>query len=217
MADVAFHPRPRSRPARALGGARRALLRRRRPLAALLAAVAVAAGLAATRAEPPPAVTVTVAARDLPAGEVVHERDLTTVELPADAVPAGLAAAATGRVLAAPVSRGEPLTEVRLVGAGMTAGRPDLVAVPVRLPDAGAVALLRVGDVVDLVAADPQAGTASTVAPDATVLALPAADDVTGATGMPGRLVVVGVAASEVTDLADATARAMLTYAWAND
>ncbi|WP_137294305.1 SAF domain-containing protein, partial [Nocardioides dongxiaopingii] len=160
-------------------------------------------------------VPVQVAARDLPAGEVVHERDLATVALPPDAVPSGLAGVATGRVLAAPVSRGEPLTEVRLVGERLTAGRPDLVAVPVRLPDAGTVALLRVGDVVDLVAADPQAGTASAVAPGATVLALPAADDVTGPTGMPGRLVVLGVAPSEVTDLADATARMVLTFAWA--
>ena len=47
------------------------------------------------------------------------------------------------------------------------------------------------------------------------MLALPAADELAGATGMPGRLVVLGVAASEVTDVADATARMMMTFAWA--
>ncbi len=203
-----------ARPRRAARAVRRTVLRRRRPLAALLAAVAVAAGLTATRAGPPASVEVRVAAHDLPAGEVLGAGDLTAVDLPPDAVPSGLAGDAVGRVLAAPVSRGEPLTEARLVGEALTAGRPELTALPVRLPDAGMVDLLRVGDVVDLVAADPQAGSTEVVATAARVLALPAADDVTGPTGLPGRLVVVGVSRPEVAGVAGAMARTVVTYAW---
>ena len=60
-------------------------------------------------------------------------------------------------MLAGPVRAGEPLTDVRLVGASLAAAYPGAVAVPVRLPDAGMAALLRVGDRIDLVAADPRA------------------------------------------------------------
>lgn len=180
-------------------------------------AVGVMAGLSATRSHPDPTVGVSVAARDLPAGEVVGPDDLVVAELPPGAVPAGLAESPEGRTLAAPLRRGEPVTDVRLVGASMTAGRPELTALPVRLPDAGMAALLQVGDRIDLVAADPQAGVAEVVASAATVLALPAADDVTGPSGLPGRLVVIGVSRAEVTDVADATARAMVTFSWKND
>ncbi len=193
---------------------RRAVLRRRRPLAALFAAVAVVAALSAAGERPPPSVGVAVAAHDLPAGAVLTADDLVVVDFAPGSAPDRLAEDAEGRVLAAPVTRGEPVTEVRLVGQAMTEGRPDLQALPVRLPDAGAVALLRVGDVVDLVSADPQAGTAATVATSATVLAIPAADDVTGPTGLPGRLVVLGVRPGDVPDVADAVSRSVVTYAW---
>ena len=82
-------------------------------------------------------------------------------------------------------ARGEPVTDVRLVGPELTAGQPGLVAVPVRLPDAGMVDLLDVGDRIDLVAADPQEG-ARAVADDVPVLAIPAADDQATARDLPG-------------------------------
>ena len=45
-----------------------------------------------------------------------------------------------GRVLAAPVRRGEPITDVRLVGPSLLgATTAGLVAVPVRIADAGRV------------------------------------------------------------------------------
>ncbi|GAA5145354.1 hypothetical protein GCM10023340_14540 [Nocardioides marinquilinus] len=207
-------PTSRSRLARVRVAVRRAVLRRRRLLAAALTAVAAAAGLAAASEPPPATVPVTVAARDLPAGQVLGADDLEVVEFAPGSVPHGVADEPAGRVLAAPVARGEAVTDVRLVGPAMTTGRPDLVALPLRLPDAGAVALLRVGDRLDLVGADPQAGTASTVAAGVEVLALPADDGGTGPAGLPGRLVVLGVAPSEVTEIADATARRLVTYTW---
>ncbi len=203
-----------SRPAALLGDVRRHVLRRRRLLAAALTAVAVGSALAATSDTPPSTVPVVVASRDLPAGEPLGADDLTTAEFAPGTAPDGLALDTGGRVLATPLTRGQPVTEVALVGPAMTGDRPDLRATPVRLPDAGAVALLRVGDEVDLVATDPQAGETETVARSAVVLAVPAPDDATGPTGLPGRLVVLGVTDAELGRLADAVSRAVVTFAW---
>jgi len=193
---------------------RRAVLARRRPFAAVLAAVAVAAGLQAARAEPPARVAVLVAARDLPSGTVLEADDVRRVGFASGSVPSGLATEAVGRTLAAPLRSGEPLTDVRLVGPALTDGYPGLVAVPVRLPDSGMAGLLTVGDRIDLVAADPQHPTASVVATDLPVLALPDAPPETGATGLSGRLVVVGASPSEVTRIADAAVRSFVTIAF---
>lgn len=200
-----------TRPARAV---RRAVLARRRLLAAVLAAVAVAAALQTTARPAPATVAVTVAARDLPVGAVVGPEDLATAAWAPGSAPATLPDP-VGRVLAAPVRAGEPVTDVRLVGPGLTEGRPDLVAVPVRLPDAGMAALLEVGDEVDLLAADPRSGGADVVASGVPVLALPVDDDTAvGGNGLTGRLVVVGAATTEVTAVADAATRSFLTFAW---
>lgn len=199
------------------GAVRRAVLRRRRLLAAALTAVAVAAGLQAVAAPPPPTVAVLVAARDLPAGQVLDGGDLTPVEFAPGSEPDELVGDAEGRVLAGPLRRGEPVTDVRLVGPSLTEGHPGVVALPVRLPDAAMVALLEVGDRIDLVAADPQEGGAEVVAADVPVLAIPArgADD-PGASALPGRLVVVGADDYDVPALADAAVRSFVTYTWAN-
>ncbi len=79
-----------------------------------------------------------------------------------------------GRTTAAPVRAGEPITDVRLVSGSMLAAYPGLVAAPVRIGDPGAVGLLRVGDRVDVLAADPRGATEATVvAADAPVIAIP--------------------------------------------
>jgi Flp pilus assembly protein CpaB len=208
-------PRPERRLTRLLRPVRRAVLARRRLLAAVLTAVAVAAGLQAAAAPPPRTISVTVAARDLPSGTMLTSADLTTAAFAPGTVPDDLAAPAFGRTLASPVRRGEPVTDVRLVGPALTDGHPGTVALPVRLPDAGMAGLLRVGDVVDLVAADPQGGEPALVAARVPVLALPAADE-GAATGLPGRLVVVGVREGDVPLVADAAVRLFLTYAYAD-
>src|SRR4051812_23424966 len=182
---------------------RRALLARRRLLAALLTATGVAAGLRAAGAEPPPTVLVTVAAHDLPAGEVVGPGDVRRVGFAPGSAPEGLAGDAVGRTLAAPLRAGEPVTDVRLVGPALADGYPGLVAVPVRLPDGAMAGLLRVGDRIDLVSADPQGGAAEVVAAAVPVLALPDVPAEAGAAGLTGRLVVVGATRSEVTRIAD--------------
>ena len=205
----------RDRVAAARRTLRRRVLARRRLLAALLAGVAVAAGLHTVRAEPAARVGVLVAAHDLPAGAVVGSADVRRVGFAPGSVPDGLADEPAGRTLAAPLRAGEPLTDVRLVGPALTDGYPGLVAVPVRLPDAGMAGLLRVGDRIDLVSADPQGASAEVVATDLPVLALPDTPTEVGAAGLSGRLVVVGAEPGDVSRIADASVRTFVTIAFA--
>lgn len=209
------------------------MLVHRRPLAGLLVLLAVVLGLQAARPAPPATAAMTVARRDLPAGAVLKASDLTSVAVPPEAVPAGAQRQAAGRILASGLRRGEPVTDLRLVGPSLTEGRPGLVAVPIRLPDADMARLLRVGDRIRLLATDAQRGGTTTVAPDALVLALPGADGggsgsspaggalgssgANGVTsGLAGRLVVVGIDEDLVTLVTSASVRDFLSYAYPN-
>ena len=194
-------PRPASFPAgrraRVRRTLRRTVLARRRPLAAACRGVAVLAGVHAARPAPR---RDGAGPRGGPRPRLGHRPVSATTWSPA-ATPRtsprpGSRAGAVGRTLAAPVRAGEPVTDVRLVAPSLVAGYPGRVALPVRMADADAVALLRVGDRVSLVAADPRRGTASYVAVDVPVLALPAADSrARRPPRLPGRLVVVAAAA----------------------
>jgi Flp pilus assembly protein CpaB len=204
--------------ARAWTTARRALLRRRRSLSALCAAAAVFAGLHAVAPPPPDTVPVLTAARDLPSGVVLADDDLARVEFAEGTAPAGRPAPAevVGRTLASPMRRGEPVTDARLVQASLLAGYPGLVAVPVRLPDPGAAALLEVGDRVDVLVADPRAASAAEVSvSDAPVVALPREDaersPAAAPTSAQGALVVVGATPGEAKRLAADAVRGFLS------
>jgi Flp pilus assembly protein CpaB len=204
---------PSSRRERARRTVRRAVLSRRRPLAALCAAGAVLAAVHAVRPSPGPTVTVDVAAHDLRSGAVLRDGDLVPRTYPAGLAPVGSAVYALGRTLAAPVRAGEPVTDVRLVAPSLLDGYPGRVALPVRIADAAAVGLLRSGDRVDLVAADPRRGTASYVAMGVPVLAVPAPDSeqAGGSASLTGRLVVVGALPSDVGRIAGAAATELLS------
>lgn len=184
----------------------RAILRRRRLLAALTAAAAVAAGLQAASAPPPAKSLVLTAARDIAGGAVVGPADVTAVEFDPDSVPAGVLgsrAQVVGRTTATPVRSGEPITDVRLVSGSILAGYPGMVAAPIRIGDPGAVALLQIGDRVDVLAADPDgAGDARVVAEDVSVISIPRQSEV-GSSMVSGGLVVVAIP--------DTTANALAT------
>lgn len=191
----------------------------------MLTLIAVVLGVHAARPPAPPTATLTVARHDLPAGAVLTAGDVMSVDVPPSVVPAGAASQVTGRVLAGALRRGEPVTDLRLVGPELTTGHPGMVAVPVRLPDAAMAALLRVGDHVRLLATDPQEGPTTTVADDALVLAMPAAgvtgataqDGTNGVTGaLGGRLVVIGIAERQVALVTAASVRDFLSYAYPN-
>jgi Flp pilus assembly protein CpaB len=199
---------------RRLRAVRHQLRRRRRLIAATLTAVAALGALRTLAPPPAETVEVLVAARDLPSGSLLDDDDLVPRDWPADLVPGRAAAAPTGRVLAAPIGRGEVVTDVRLVGPGLALAQPGDTIVPVRLPDAGMAALLRAGDEVDLLATDPGTGEASVVARDVTVLATPTGVPDGPAGGSGGALVVVGASAEEAVTIAGTSLTQFLTVSW---
>ncbi len=160
-----------------------------------------------------------VALRDLPAGSTLTPADLSRVEFGPGTAPdaaTGTVDLLVGRTLAAPIGTGEAITPGRLVGPGLADELPTRNAVPLRLPDPAMVALLQVGDLVDLLATDPESGGVTTVASSVPVLALPARDPGSASTSaLPGSLLVVGLTATEVAPVAAASLRSFLTYTWA--
>lgn len=192
------------------------MLRRRRLLAALLTGVAALVGMRTVTAPPEPTVAVLVAAHDLPAGTTLTADDLTSVRFRPGSQPDGLAVDPVGELVASPVRRGEPLTDARLLGSRLVGSHPGMVATPVRLPDAAMVSLLRAGDLVDVLAADPQGGPTTVVASDALVLAVPAVSEDVAADALPGRLVVLGLADTEVVEVAGASLTRFLTVAYSD-
>jgi pilus assembly protein CpaB len=184
-----------------------------------LVAIAVASALSTLAPAAPRVVRVLAAAADLPAGTTLTRDELHLVGLPPTALPAGAlrtSAAAVGRVLAAPMRRDEPLTDVRLVGSALIATlAPDEVATPVRIADPGVTRLLHPGDVVDVLAArtdatSPVASSAEVVATDVRVLAVPApTTDASGADD--GALIVLAMPQSSAARLAAAAVADRLT------
>lgn len=156
--------RPRPRPVPLAIRMRLALARRRRVVVALLVALAVGSAVHALRPPPPRTTQVLVAAHDLPAGRRLLATDLAPRDWPAGATPGGLLTRPLGRVLAAPVRRGEPVTDVRVTPTGKpgSAGVPaGWVAVTVRLTDPAGSLLVAPGDRVEVLAGattDPLGG-----------------------------------------------------------
>ena len=190
----------------------------RRIAAVLLAAAALVLALRpppALPADPRPAgVGVAGAASDLPAGTVLAPAQLAVAQLPPAAVPSGTAsdpASLVGRVLAGSVRAGEPLTDVRLVGAGLTRLLPEgQVAAPVRLADLAVAALVHTGDRVDVLATPHDAARADVVVADALVLATDGRPR-EAAADSGGGLLLLAVDSTTAGRLAAAAASATLT------
>jgi len=212
----------------------RAVARHRTLLAAGLAAAAVAAGLTAAVPAQERAVLVLTATRDLAAGTALTPDDLAATPVPPGLVPEGALSelvGAVGRFVAGPVRRGEPLTDVRLLGAGLLGdrsaggnaagagghaagtearGKVDAseVAVPVRVAEPAVAALLQAGDRVDILAASPEGGPAAmVVAADVPVLSVPILEDDT----TEGTLLVVAASRSTGRQLAAAAVTGRLS------
>ncbi len=143
----------------------------------------VLAGVAALHPDPDgDGAEVVVAARDLRPGTALTADDVRLEKRSAPTIPEGSQhdmATVVGSMLAGPTRRGEVLTDVRLLGsrlAELTAG-PGARIVPLHLADGALIDLIRVGDVVDVLAAPstdaPAAGTPAVtkvVATDAVVV-----------------------------------------------
>ncbi len=199
---------------------RRRVLLHRRLLAALAAGGAVLAGLHAAAPAPPETVTVWAARQDLPGGEVLEEGDLTPLELPPGAVPAEAVRdpdSVLGRTLAAPMTRGEPLTAVRTLAGGLLRGYPGATAVPLRITDAAVVDLLRVGDRVSFVVADPDGRRApAPLVTKVPVIAIAETRETAAGSPAPGRIVVAAVPTGEATEVAAAAATSVLIPVWSD-
>jgi Flp pilus assembly protein CpaB len=194
------------------------LLARHRPLlAGGAAAVAVLAALPTLAPGPAPTVPVLTAAQDLRWGAPLAADDLAVTRVPPAARPAGALTSveeARGRLLVSPVRRGEPITDVRLVGPALLA-EPGLVAVGVRIADGGLARLLQAGAIVDVLAAPsddvfdrPAAlGAAEVVAGGVRVLALTGGKQSTA----DGALVLVAATEAQASRLAAAQATRTLS------
>lgn len=156
---------------------RRFVLHHRRIIAACLAGLAVLAALSSLKPSSP-GTPVVVASRDLASGSTLQDADLTTVSLPPGSRPShGWSAAdkLLGRRIAAPIRKGEALTDYRLLEPSLLEGYDDgfvLAMVPVAEP--GQLTALRVGSHVNVIATEPQGEADSTVvARRAEIAALP--------------------------------------------
>jgi pilus assembly protein CpaB len=131
------------------------LNRNRRLAVALL--LCAAAGIAVHQLTPAPARTVSImaAARDLPAGANLSGSDVRTVSVPPAVVPDGTfsdSAGINGKQLAAPLRKGQLVTDTQLVGPGLLTGAPPgSAAVPLRMADPSSIQLVSPGQLVNVV------------------------------------------------------------------
>ncbi len=183
----------------------------RRTLLVRRTAAGLLVGLAAILALGPqagsgPRAQIVVAARDLAPGAVLDAGAVALRELPQHTVPDGAMTsvdAVAGRLLAAPLRRGEPITDVRLAGAELAriaTADPAAVGVPLRLSDPGVAALLHPGATVDVVTLGKTRQQPLVLARGATVLAV-----LDTAASADGNLVLVALQPEAATRVAAAS------------
>lgn len=182
----------------------------------------VLAGIATLRSNPDgDRADVVVAARDLRPGTALTLDDVRIEKRLAATVPDGSPAnlgVVVGSTLAGPARRGEVLTDVRLLGSRLaesTAG-PGARIVPLHLSDSALIDLVRVGDVVDVLAApatDSQAtgqAVSRVVATDAVVVLVSAKPKVQAADG--DRAVLVALPARVANTVAGSALGQTVTF-----
>ena len=131
------------------------LNRNRRLAVALL--LCAAAAITVHQLTPAPVFTVTAlaAARDIPAGAALSEADLAAAQVPPGMMAGGFLkepGEAAGKQLAAPLRKGQLLTDAQLVGPGLLAGTPPgSAAVPLRMADPSSIQLVSPGQLVNVV------------------------------------------------------------------
>lgn len=149
-------PLPSTRTRRGLGHRLLSWLGRNRRLAIALL-LCLAAGITVHQLTPPPADTVSVlaAARDLPAGTALSAMDLTAIKIPPHLLTGGSisdAGEVTGKQLAAPLRKGQLVTDSLLLGPGLLTGTPPgSAAVPLRMADPSSIQLVSPGQLVNVV------------------------------------------------------------------
>jgi Flp pilus assembly protein CpaB len=159
---------------------------------------------------------VVKAKSQLPGGTVLSASDLALDRVVASDVPKGVVTDPNdlvGKTLAAPVAEDQMMTPLTTTAA-RTSVPPGHVIAPLRLADTGLAALLRPGDVVDVVAADPQAEHAATViATNVRIVTVPEVPDDRAGPSPDGGLVLIDVDSQTATVVAQAAA-ATLSIIW---
>ena len=203
----------RRRPLQALA---RAASWHRRKLAVLATVAAVLTGVSAAAPEGPAMISVVKARSQLPSGTVVSTSDLVLDRVAASDVPEGVLTdpvALVGKTLAAAVAENQMMTPLAATDARTSVPRGHVIA-PLRLTDTTLAALLRPGDLVDVIAADAQAGQATVVAAGARVVTVPQAPEDRAGSGPEGALVLIDVDAHTASVVAHAAASATLSIIW---
>jgi pilus assembly protein CpaB len=182
----------------------------------LAAVAAVLTGVSAAAPAGPAMMSVVKAKSRLPAGTVVSSSDLVLDRVVASDVPEGVltdSLTLVGKTLAAPVAENQMLTPLVATDARTSVPHGHVIA-PLRLADTALVALLRPGDLVDVIAADEQAGQAAVVAAGARVLTIPQVPDEGVGPAPEGALVLIDVDAHTASVVAHAAASATLSVIW---
>ena len=203
----------RGRPVHALA---RAASWHRRKLAVLAALAAVLTGISAAAPDGPAMITVVKARSQLPGGTVVSAADLVLDRVAASDIPEGALTdpdALIGKTLAAPVAENQILTPLT-ASVVRTSVSPGHVIAPLRLADTALGALIRPGDVVDVIAANTQAEQAVVVAAGARVVTIPDLPDDRAGPGPDGALVLIDVDAQTASIVAQAAASSTLSVIW---
>jgi pilus assembly protein CpaB len=204
----------RRRPLRALA---RAASWHRRKLAVVAAIAAVLTGISAAAPEGPAMITVVKAKSQLPGGTILAAADLMVDSAVASDVPEGVLTdpnVLVGKTLAAPVAENQMMTLLTTTAARSTVSSGHVIA-PLKLADSSLTALLRPGDVVDVVAADPQAEQPATViASGARIVTVPEVPDDRAGPGPDGGLVLIDVDSRTAALVAQAAASATLSIFW---
>lgn len=153
-----------------------------------------------------------VAARDVSPGQRLVPDDLEVARLTPSQVPAGSASSVEqldGERVTVPLRSGEIVTDARLLSSALIRqyGR-GFAATPIRIPDAGVVALLEAGDLVDVYAATgDQTKPADRVVSSAPVVAVPSSDGTSG----EGAVVVLALNEADSARIAQANATTQLS------
>ena len=159
-------------------------------------------------------ITVVRAKSQLSSGRVLSASDLVLDRVTASDVPKGVLTNPNdlvGKTLVAPVAENQMMTLLTTTAAH-TSVPPGHVIAPLRLADSALTALLRPGDVVDVVAADPEAEQPATViAAGARVVTVPEAPNDRAGPGPDGALVLIDVDSHTAAVVAQAAASSTLS------
>lgn len=172
----------------------RFILWHRRGIAALAAAVCIFAVVSALTPASHGGRDVVVVVRAVAAGSTVTSDDLSVQKIPDEVIPDNAlnsVDAAIGKVAVVPLTPATVVTSAYLLGAN--SAPTGTRQVPIRVPDADLVTLLRVGDRVSVVAPSSEGGS-RVIASNTRVAALPQINAGTGlSTGERSALIVLEV------------------------